>query len=128
MKEIIVNEANMSKIEAVINEVQGRSTERLITSDNIVKELDTVEKKLGITKKAMEGIQVDIDVHAQDFPKAYKWTPMSTRFCATYRGGKWRVTDIGRHACRKWGKNIIVKHTEDSQKAIMEKFTIMKDW
>lgn len=125
MKEIIVNDKNMGKIDAIISEVQGRSKERLITSSDIVRYIEKIERKLDIPKKSMGGISIDVDVNAQNFPNAYKWTPMSTHFCAAFKNGKWRVTSITRSSCRRYGKEVIVEHTEDSRDAIMKKYTTM---
>ena len=83
-----------------IDAAEGRSTERTITAYDVIESLRSVENSLNIPKKHLEGVSVTIDVNAQRFPKAYRYTPESTIFSATWRKGSWRVTDIYRGECR----------------------------
>lgn len=114
----------MDKISAIIADVQGKSTARTISVYDIIYNLERVENTLGITKKAMDGIKVDVDIHAQAFPGAYKGIPMSTQFKATYSNGSWRLTDICRSNCRR-SPSIIIYHTEASKAALIERFSKM---
>lgn len=97
---IIISDTNKTRIEAIIEEAQGRARERLLTFDDIVKATEEIEKKLGITKKSLEGTIADIDIHAQDFPRSYKYRAESTQFLVEYRGGKWRLNSVIRHYTR----------------------------
>jgi len=101
-------------IESELSKIQSKSKVRTLMTFEVA---DTLK----ITKKAMNGISVIIDVNAQSFPSAYKYIPQSTIFEAVYKNGSWRVTDIYRGRCG----NIRVKihHTDDSLKAIQERFS-----
>lgn len=123
MKEIIVNEANLPKLEQAIAQEQGKARERLLTAQDVVKALQQFERELAIPKKCLEGVKVSVDVNAQDFPRAYKWTPESTQFTAIRRGGKWRVTSICRYKCCASGHKFGVWHTGESRQAIIDRFT-----
>jgi len=108
-------------IESELSKIQSKSKVRTLMTFEVAKWLDIVTDTLKITKKAMNGISVIIDVNAQSFPSAYKYIPQSTIFEAVYKNGSWRVTDIYRGRCG----NIRVKihHTDDSLKAIQERFS-----
>ena len=121
---------NMKSIESVaesltaaIKDAEGRATARTITASDIADVLLEVEKTLGISKKALEGVRVDIDLNAQTFPNSYKYIPESTQFTAVYKSGSWRVTDIRRDRCRGVKSRIRVTHTEESKAALIDRFT-----
>lgn len=103
MKSTIISETNKAKIEIAISEAEGRSTCRTITFDDIVKATQKIEKKLGVPKKYLEGVRYDVDIHAQNFPNAYKYRAESTQFIIEYLKGKWRVIVIGRYYTRSAG-------------------------
>lgn len=109
-----------------IKMAEGRASVRTITADEIVTALCDTFETLGISKKAMDGVEVSIDLNAQDFPSAYKYTPESTIVDAIYKGGSWRVTSICRDACRRYSQRIRVKHTEASREAILSRFTTFR--
>lgn len=120
MKEINMKTASAEKLTAAIKAAEGRATARCITPAMISNALEAVEKRLGIMKKRMEGVKVEIDCNAQDFPKAYKYTPESTFFEATYRGGSWRITDIYRYRTRRASAGYSVTLTDTAKAAIIE--------
>lgn len=101
MTGIIVNEKNKTKIETAITAAEGKATVRCISYTSIIYSCEKIEKKLGISKKAMEGVVYDVDYHAQRFPGAYTYTPESTHFVLTYKNGSWRVSDIRRAETRR---------------------------
>ena len=112
-----------AKIIDAIQSAEGRASARTILPWDIARKLNEIEDKLGIAKKALEGVSVDVDIHAQDFPKAYKYTPESTQFSAVFRGGSWRITNIERNSTRRYGREVVVTHTDESRKAILDRFT-----
>lgn len=121
MKEIIISGANWrEKLESTIREAEGRATARTITPENIIDALLHIEKKLDVSRAALEGTTATVDYNAQIFPAAYKYTPESTIFAAVYRRGSWRVTDICRAATRRPGGAILVQMSESCKKAVME--------
>ena len=109
-------------IRTAIKSAEGRATARTITAEKMLYALIQVEKKLDITKKAMDGIKVTIDINSQSFPNAYKYTPESTHFSAEYKNGSWRLTDIYRAECKN-SFHIRIEHTEESKKAIIDRLS-----
>lgn len=113
--------ANMisEKLTPVIAEAEGRSSARTLDPKIIFPLLSAVEKKLGITKKAMEGIRIWSDPFAQRFPNAYKYIPESTHFTAEYKRGAWWLTDVVRGTCKS-GPRVVIYHTEASKAALID--------
>lgn len=108
---------------AAIREAEGRAKVRTIDADDVAAALHDLEKRLGISKKSMEGLHVTVDLHAHRFSNAYKGIPESTIFDAEYRRGAWRVVDIRRDRTRAPSNAIVVRHTEQSRQAIIDKYT-----
>lgn len=106
---------------AMLEAVQSRATARTITPADMANALDAVEKRLGISKKALEGCRVDVDVNAQTFPRAYKYTAESTQFSAVYMRGGWRVTYIGRDKCKSPSRRYVVDITDTAKAAIIDR-------
>lgn len=111
----------LGKLDAALDEVQKRCTARTIDADRVLWTLQEYFDKLGITKKAAEGIEVRVDPWAQVFPSAYKWDPDSTSFTARYHAGSWIITDIRRTSCSK--DQIIATLPEEAQNAILARYT-----
>lgn len=126
MKEIIIktNDATtVEKLDAAIKAAEGRATARTITGRGIIDALQTVTDKLDITKKALNGVSVSVDIHAQKFPSAYRYTPESTFFDAVFKSGSWRVTRIYREATRNsWYNTYHVNLTPDAEKALLGRY------
>lgn len=120
MKEIIFKEKNFDKIQKILDDVQNRCTARTITIKDMEDYLKKAEAKLELPKKYLDGVKVLIDCNAQDFPRAYKYTPMSTYFCATYKSGSWRITDIDRGETEKIPVKIVL--TQEAKDQILKKF------
>lgn len=118
---MLIKESNRGKIEAMIEEAQKRARERKVDFDDIVKALDDIEKSLGIAKKSMIGITADIDIHAQDFPKAYKYTPESTQVMLVRKTSGWDLISVERWHTRKDGHRIELKLTDEAKEAIIRK-------
>ena len=118
MKGIILNAKNMDKIAAEIKHAEGKSTARTITAGEIKTTCEKIEKNLKITKKALNGTSVVVDICAQSFPHAYKFVPESTHFKAAYKNGAWRITNIYRAACSY--PEVHLTLTESAKIAIFE--------
>lgn len=96
-REIIINEKNQHTIEALLAEVQKRSSSRNIAYLDILNTIGRIENAYGsYTKKSREGLEVHCDLWACRYPKAYKYTPQSTQFGLRYKGGSWRLAYLGR--------------------------------
>jgi hypothetical protein len=106
--------------------VQVRATARTIIPADMVNALDTVEKRLGISKKALEGCRVYIDVNAQTFPRSYKYTAESTQFGAVYMRGGWRVTGVSRGKCNSPSRRYEVRLTDAAKAAIIDRCTVFE--
>lgn len=88
-----------SALRSVLDDVQHSCTARTVSASDVLTALDRIQRKLSITKKALEGTTVHVDLHAQTFPGAYHGIPESTQFRAVFHSGSWRVTDISRDRC-----------------------------
>jgi hypothetical protein len=118
---IVISEQNRQKINDFINEVEGRCTMRTITYDSVVQACEKIEKKLGIYKKDMEYVKFNVDIHAQNFPNAYKYRAESTHFIVERRGGKWRLVAVGRNYTRTYGHEFKCEYmTEQTKNAIIQ--------
>ena len=124
-KPIIISERNRNKIEKALDEVQGRCKARLSTYEDILSELKAVDEQFSkvCTKKAFEGTEVLIDVNAQDFPNAYKFSAQSTQFRAVYLKGKWRLAYIGRDFCRSYAQRWEVSLSETAKQCILKSYS-----
>lgn len=110
------------KVNDAIKEVEGKASARLASAADLADALLEIEKKLSITKKAMEGIATYIDVNAQDFPSAYKYRPMSTQFFCEFRNGYWRLKNIVRDDCEKAGQKFRLSLTDAAKDAIIHRY------
>lgn len=113
----------MEPINSAIKAAEGRATVRTINADDILQALTQIEARFGLSKKAMEGVTLRCDVHAQNFPNAYRYEPMSTWFSAEYKAGHWNLTDICRDTTARETVGVRVQHTEASRAALIERMT-----
>lgn len=121
MKEIIINEKNTERITKAIEAAEGLATVRLLTMRDIFSSIEETEKYFkSIPKTTWEGLEICVDSSAQSFPKAYKYTPMSTQFVMTYKSRKWRLTWLGRDICTptKWEITMPEKMKDDILKKV----------
>ena len=96
---IIVKPENQNKINALFDSVQKRCTVRVADYDLVSKVCASVEKRVGISKRALEGTRFDYDFR-QTFPSAYKYTPDSTHFTCVYHSNKWYLLpQVHRYTC-----------------------------
>ena len=113
------------KINAAIAAAEGKAKVRTITAKDIYDAIMEVESRLDIPKKSLEGIFIMVDVNAQNFPKAYKYIPVSTWFEAIFRSGSWKLSRVYRFATSGENREFYVNLTDDAKKAIisrMERF------
>lgn len=122
MKPIIIKGRDAATVEALtaaIRAVEGRAKVRTITAEKVLSALSAIERKFGIPKKHMDGLEIDVDLNAQDFPAAYNGRPESTRFLAVYKRGTWRVTEIYRHYTRCASQTVKVYTMPEATKAAL---------
>lgn len=84
-----------------LDEIQKRCKVRTIYFSDITDILAKVERCMeyaGFPKKDWDKVSVFYDKNAQEFPKAYNYTPESTTITCDYSNGSWGV-EIERSAC-----------------------------
>ena len=113
----------MEPINAAIKLAEGKATVRTIDADDLIQALVSIENRFSISKRAMEGVEVQCDLHAQNFPNAYRYEPMSTWFKAEFHAGHWNITNIYRDRTARETVGVRVKHTEASTSALIERMT-----
>lgn len=117
---MLINESNKQKIEDMIKQAEGKATVRTIGYRDIVDGIATLEMSLGIHKKDMIGIVADIDMNAQDFPRAYKYTPTSTHFTVIRKASGWDLKEVFRDTTRRYNHRFHVNLTDAAKQAIIE--------
>lgn len=122
---IIVKDSNKDKLDAAIRSAEGRATARTITADIIIRTAERITRYLSIPKKHMIGIVADVDYNAQDFPRAYKYTPESTRFLMEYTASGWAVYAIDRNTTRRASQAVIFTFTEEAKAEILSRISVM---
>ena len=127
MKPIYAISANAEKLNTAIAAAEGRATARTISAENIFDALEVIEGKLSIPKTHMIGITVDVDIHAQHFPSAYRYRPESTHFTAERTSSGWKVTSIYRGTTNSPSNRYYVKLTDKAKKSIVESRTHFYD-
>lgn len=101
MEKIILNDGNRRVVADMLQEAQKSARARTISINDIYFAGAEIERKLGITKKALEGTSASVDLHAQNFPNAYNGIPESTIFEIIYERGVWRLVKILRCPTRR---------------------------
>lgn len=126
---VIVKENNKEKIDAIINEVEGKATSRRISSTSVFDIVEELNKRLLalVCKKNLKGTKACVDYHAQDFAKAYraKGTPRSTWVEMEYNGKDWVLTDVKRDSTASSASAFRITYTDKAKQDIvahMEKF------
>ena len=118
--DMIINDKNKEKTNEYLSKIQGRATARIIDYDILVQATKEIEKHLGIPKKAMLGIEIDVDWYAQTFPRAYKYTPESTHAVIRRTPTGWKLLYAYRGETRTSGHTYILTLTDTAKKAIIE--------
>lgn len=108
-----------------INEANGKCQVRTITETAIYEALIQYERKLNIPKKYMDMIAVSVDINAESYPSAYKYTPTSTKFTAMNIKGKWHITSIFRGDQGKTNHKYVSALTEEAANKIIERYKVM---
>lgn len=123
MKPIVINLKNRNRIEMALADAQNRARERTITIWNIIGVPTLIKEEYGLSVKALEGCRFEFDPNAQDFPRAYKYRPMSTHFVVEVSKGSFKLTAIERTDCWKLGDNMRAWLTDTAKDAIIAKMT-----
>lgn len=116
--------AEASILQSHLDVIQHRCSARCLSAESILEKFCEIENRLGITKKAMDGISIDVDICAQGFARAYNYTPESTQFKAVYKRGQWEITNIYRTTCTSHAGHINL--TDEAKAAIIENMSKIK--
>ncbi len=114
---------NFERLRTEIDAVQSRARVRRLTPEGIARACNIAFQRLGISKKACEGVQIDVDEHAQTFPGAYRGLPESTHFRAIYKRGAWYLTDVRRAPVRCTTAAVVITLTDAAKQAILSNKT-----
>lgn len=122
---MLIRESNKNKIEKMIKDAEGRAKVRTITYNDLLSAIEYVEKKLNICKKDMIGIKADIDLHAQNFPNAYRFrfTPESTHFYMERKASGWDLRNVQRCYTRRANHAFWLELPEHTKSAIIERMS-----
>lgn len=120
---MLINEKNKDKIEQMIKETEGRATTRTITFKDIVEDIEYLERTLGIKKVDMVGVKANIDHHAQNFPKAYKYRAESTHIDIERKKSGWDLVNIERWWTRREGHKYKTELTETAETAVLARMS-----
>ena len=110
-----------AKLNGYIKNAEHGEKIRTITAEEIAQVLRQYTEKLDIDPEAMEGINVKIDINAEDFP-IIGVLPKSTHFAASYHGGNWYINSIDRHATRIRKNQVIATFPLKTKYAITNKY------
>ena len=119
-KPIRIIDSNAEQINEYIASIEGRSRERCVTYEMIARDLDKIERFLGIPKQWLEGITGSIDHHAQTFPRSYRYPPMSTIVYIERKSQSWWFLGCDRDPCAAPGHAVKLELTPDAERAIVE--------
>lgn len=124
-KRIVYKGGNLERITQWIREAEGRATVRTVSVRSMGAALKAAEDRLlaVAAKKSLKGSKLSVDINAQDFPSAYRYTPESTHFEAVYNGREWVITSIERKRCRGSAQKCICHLTEEAKESIIASYT-----
>ena len=120
---MIVNGKNKAKISKMIREAEGKASARTITYEDILNDIKWIEAEIAIPQKSMIGVSVDVDHHAQNFPSAYRYIPMSTHYTITKKPSGWDLMSVDRETTRREGHRFSVTLTESAKTAIIKRLS-----
>jgi len=121
-EEVLKNE--IVPLENAIKEAEGRATLRTIQAKTILIVLNDIDYRFAFaSKKSREGLKINVDYNAQDFPNAYKYTPESTHFTAEYKNGSWRITGVYRDRCRRSGNEYLITMPDQLKEALIAHYS-----
>ena len=116
---IIINDDNIARLQAVLNEVQKRAHVRTITTDDLFDMVRVIEGKLQIAKADMIGISATVDLYAAPH-YGYRGIPESTHVDLLRTSTGWALTDAYRASCQG-GQCYNCTLTDRAKEAILKK-------
>ena len=119
---IIINDDNIARLQAVLNDVQKRAHVRTITTDDLFAMIQTIEGKLQIAKADMIGISATVDLYAAPH-YGYRGIPESTHVDLLRTSTGWALTAVYRANCQG-GKCYTCNLTDRAKEAIIRRHEI----
>ena len=116
---IIIDTKHAAALAADLADVQKLARARTITADDVLDVPERIKDRYNIPVAALEGCAFLVDLNAQNFPHAYKYTPESTIMRIKVSGGKFRVVEFFRGRTMTATHNVVATLTEDAKKAII---------
>ncbi len=125
---IRIDANNTDKLNDAIKEAEGKATARRLIVPEILRRVEDLQAKLDtlMKKKDQIGISASIDVNAQTFPSAYKYTPESTCFSVEKTSSGWFMNGIRRATCTN--REVSLGLTDEQKSAIADYVTDCKNW
>ena len=117
---------SLDPIDAEIHAAEGRATTGTLTANQLVRIMCRLEDRLGIPKKALQGVIVRIDAAPANLPHAYKHLAYSTQCRLEFRNGHWSLLDVRRDRVTGRKTNVRIIHTEASRAALQARFNDME--
>lgn len=110
-------------VTSALESVQARCTARTITAQDIAQAIEEIEDRLNLisTKTDSIGTIADVDINAQDFPTAYKYTPESTQITLERKSSGWVLKYIERNRCKSPANRIVLTLTEATKAHMAER-------
>lgn len=118
---IIIDLEHKKQIAAAIDDAQRLARTRKTDAQDIIDACESIEHRLGISKKALDGCTARVDVHAQNFPNAYQGITESTQFTVAFTGGKWRLETVLRADVKRSGHRFSITLTDAAKAAVIER-------
>lgn len=128
----IVKESNRARIEAELTKAQGRARERLVSYDDILNDIEHIERGLSrVPKRYWQGARFRVDRHAQNFPQSYKWRAESTQYTLTRGETYWTVSSIERDTVSIEGRgyefiNVADKEMNDFRESLIATYKYLE--
>lgn len=111
---------------AKLNELQGKCKERLLSVEDCISRLNSVDSFLNITNKAMTGTKVIVHSDMQHLPKCYKYQANSTKAVFIYDGRNWCFVSAFRDRMIQKGiaYHCEIEMSDTAREAVLKRYTI----
>jgi len=122
---IIVCDKNKEKIEALLDKVQDKCTVRLVSYNTVGMACKEIERQLGVSKTAMNGVRYRAEPYAQKFAGAYKYVPYNTVLWVSYHNGHWTLDKAERTSVySRYAKYELCEMTDALKEGLLAKFRL----
>lgn len=101
MKEILIKESNLERIQTELDKVQKQCKVRTISVKDLLKAVEKIDihlyQRCGLSKRAIQDLEVEVNFYNREsFPKAYKYPPQGTIANLIFKHGTWRLKQVSR--------------------------------